>query len=124
MIMLELNEVLEIHKMIINATGGSHGIRDIELLKSALENAFQTFDGCELYNEDITKISAITCSVTNNHPMIDGNKRLGVTLMGVLFKLNNVKLEYEQSELVELGLKIAQHEYSKEDVENWIRVHL
>jgi prophage maintenance system killer protein len=51
MIMLELDEVLEIHKMLINATGGSHGIRDIELLKSALENAFQTFE--ILYKECI-----------------------------------------------------------------------
>lgn len=124
MTMLELDEVLEIHKMLINDTGGSHGIRDIKLLKSALDNAFQTFDGNELYKDDITKISVITFSVTNNHSMIDGNKRLGVTLMGVLCKLNNITLKFDQSELVELGLKIAQHEYSKGDIENWILRHL
>lgn len=117
MIMIELEVVLEIHKMLINATGGSHGIRDVELLKSALENAFQTFDGLELYTEDIIKIAVIAYSVTNNHSMIDGNKRLGVALMGVLCKLNNIKLRYSQNELIELGLKIAQHEYSKEDIE-------
>ena len=47
--MLELDEVIEIHKMLIDVTGGSHGIRDIELLKGALENAFQTFEGYDLY---------------------------------------------------------------------------
>ena len=93
-------------------------------MKSALENAFQTFDGCELYNDDITKISAIAFSVTNNHSMIDGNKRLGVTFMGVLCKLNNINLKYNQSELVELGLKTSQHQYSKEDINDWIRRHL
>ncbi|MBU3190305.1 type II toxin-antitoxin system death-on-curing family toxin [Clostridium bowmanii] len=124
MIKLEINEVLEIHEMLINASGGSHGIRDIELLKSALENAFQTFDGCELYDDDITKISSIAYSVINNHSMIDGNKRLGITLMGVLCKLSNIKLKYNQSELVELGLKIAQKEYLKENIEDWIRRHL
>ena len=105
-IMLELDEVIEIHKMLIDVTGGSHGIRDIELLKSALENAFQTFEGYDLYKDDITKISTIAFSVTNNH-WIDGNKRLGVTLMGVLCKLNNIKLKYNQNELAELGLKVA-----------------
>ena len=56
--------------------------------------------------------------------MVDGNKRLGVTLMGVLCKLNNIKLKYNQNELAELGLKIAQHEYSKDDIKSWILRHL
>ena len=85
MIMFELTEVLKLHEKLINRTGGSHGVRDIELLKSALENPFQTFSEVELYQDDISKIAVLTYSIVNNHCMIDGNKRLGVSLLGLLY---------------------------------------
>ncbi|WP_341408318.1 hypothetical protein [Caloramator mitchellensis] len=56
--------------------------------------------------------------------MIDGNKQLGVSLLGILCKLNNIELVYSQKELVELGLGIAQNKLKKEDIENWIIEHV
>ncbi|KRQ87105.1 hypothetical protein ABG79_00903 [Caloramator mitchellensis] len=58
MIMLELDEILLLHEKLIEKTGGSHGIRDINLLKSALENPFQTFNNQELYIKVEEKIAA------------------------------------------------------------------
>lgn len=60
MIIFKLDEVLELHKKLINRTGGSYGVRDIELLKSALENPFQTFGDTELYTNSISKIAVMT----------------------------------------------------------------
>ena len=91
MIVFELDEILMLHEKLINRTGGSHGVRDIELLKSALENPFQTFAGEELYPNNISKIAVLTHSVINNHCMIDGNKRLGIALMALLCQLNGIK---------------------------------
>lgn len=123
MIRFELDEVLILHKKLIDRTGGSHGIRDIELLKSALGNPFETFGGVELYPDDISKIAVLTHSVVNNHCMVDGNKRLGLALMGVLCKLNKISIAYTQKELVDLGLNVAEGKYSKEDIEEWIKDH-
>lgn len=53
MITFKLDEVLELHKKLINRTGGSYGVRDIELLKSALENSFQTFGDTEFISKCI-----------------------------------------------------------------------
>lgn len=124
MITFELDEILMLHKKLIDRTGGSHGIRDIELLKSAVENPFQTFGGAELYPDDLSKIAVLTHSVVNNHCMIDGNKRLGVALMGVLCKLNKINIIYTQKELIDLGLNVAEGKYSKKDIELWIRNHI
>lgn len=123
MIALEFDEVIELHKKLIDRTGGTHGVRDTELLKSALENPFQTFDGKELYPSVIEKIAVLTYSVTNNHCMIDGNKRLGVSLMGILCKLNNINISYTQSELVELGINLAEKKYNKDSIKQWIIKH-
>ncbi|WP_279146104.1 MULTISPECIES: type II toxin-antitoxin system death-on-curing family toxin [Clostridium] len=124
MIVFELDEILMLHEKLINRTGGSHGVRDIELLKSALENPFQTFAGEELYPNNISKIAVLTHSVINNHCMIDGNKRLGIALMALLCQLNGIKLGYTQEELIDLGLNIAKGNYTKENIENWIENHI
>jgi death-on-curing protein len=85
-------------------TGGSHGIRDIGLLESAFNKALQTFGGEDLYPKLLDKVSTITYSIINNHPMIDGNKRLGVMVMWMLLKINNISIRYAQVEFIELGL--------------------
>ena len=123
MISLEFDEVIEMHEKLINRTGGSHGIRDAELLKGALANPLQTFEGEDLYPSDIEKISVLTHSVINNHCMVDGNKRLGISLMGVLCRLNNINITYTQSELIKLGLDMGEGKLDKKAIRQWIVEH-
>jgi death-on-curing protein len=75
--MIQLDDVLNIHEFLINKFGGSHGIRDINLLQSALARPFQTFDQKELYSSHVDKAAALIESIVTNHPFIDGNKRTG-----------------------------------------------
>lgn len=124
MILLEFDEVIAMHTKLIDKTGGSHGVRDSELLKGALENPFQTFEGKELYPSNIEKISVLTHSVINDHCMMDGNKRLGISLMGVLCRLNNINITYTQSELIKLGLDIAEGKLDKKAIRQWIFEHI
>jgi death-on-curing protein len=77
-------EVLEIHTILIEEFGGANGVRDEELLDSALNRPFQTFDGAELYPTPIDKAAAILESVVKNHPFSDGNKRTGYVLARLL----------------------------------------
>ncbi|WP_375578202.1 Fic family protein [Marivirga tractuosa] len=75
--MISEKEAIEIHSILIDRFGGSNGIRDKELLNSALNRPYQTFDGKELYPEVIDKAAAILESIVKNHPFSDGYKRVG-----------------------------------------------
>ena len=121
--MIALEEIIIFHEKIIEKTGGSQGIRDIGLIESAINRPFQTYDGIELYPEIESKISAITYSLINNHGFIDGNKRIGVSVMLLLLRLNDIEIEYKQEELVDLGIKIAENKCKEEDIKKWIESH-
>lgn len=123
MIMLSIEDVLLIAKKLIERFGGTFGIRNKGLLESSLNNAFQTFDGEELYKTDVEKIAVISYSIIRNHPLIDGNKRLGISVLLILCKLNNIILEYTREEAVDLAIRIAEGSIDIEDVVEWIKKH-
>ena len=78
MIKLTKEQILLLHTQLIEATGGSDGIRDVGMLESALENPFQTYDGEELYPSIQAKAARLCYGLVKNHAMVDGNKRIGV----------------------------------------------
>ncbi|WP_253298947.1 type II toxin-antitoxin system death-on-curing family toxin [Paenibacillus barcinonensis] len=118
-----MEQILRFHTKIIKSTGGSDGVRDIGLIEGALKKAEATFDGQELYEGHIKKISVTTFALIKNHGFIDGNKRIGVATMLLLLRLNEISVKYEQEELVELGLKTAEGEFTEENVQQWIEEH-
>ena len=78
MIRLSKEQVILLHQRLIEATGGSNGIRDDGMLDSALANPFQSFGDEELYPSIQAKAAQICFGIVKNHPMVDGNKRLGI----------------------------------------------
>jgi death-on-curing protein len=74
---LTLSEVLELHRQVMEQSGGLLGIRDLGALESALAQPRMTFGGVDLYPTLIEKASALAFSIINNHPFVDGNKRVG-----------------------------------------------
>ena len=78
MIKMTKEQVLLLHTQLIEATGGSDGIRDVGLLESALESPFQSYGGEELYPSIQAKAARLCYGLVKNHAMIDGNKRIGV----------------------------------------------
>lgn len=76
MIILSKEQILMLHSQLIEATGGSDGIRDEGMLESAISNPFQTFGGKELYPSIQAKAAQLCYGLVKNHPMIDGNKRI------------------------------------------------
>ena len=120
---VSITQVLRLHTKIIQATGGEDGVRDIDLLKSALFNALSTFDGKELYPSIEEKIANICFCIVKNHPFIDGNKRMGLFIMLILLDYNDIILEFEQRELINLGIGIADGTYNKGYIFKWIKQH-
>jgi death-on-curing protein len=80
---LTLSEVLELHRRIIGQSGGSSGLHDLGALESALSQPLASFDGEDLHSSLLEKAAALAFSLVNNHPFVDGNKRLAHAAMEV-----------------------------------------
>lgn len=123
MIRLSKEQVILLHKRLIETTGGSDGIRDIRMLDSALANPFQSFGNKELYPSVQAKAAQLCFGIVKNHPMIDGNKRLGTHVMLVFLALNGYELVYTQQELSGAILDLASGKMDADDILQWIISH-
>lgn len=121
MILLTVEEVMALHKKLIERTGGSDGLRDQSLLESAVYSAMTGFEGSEAYPTVQEKAARLMFALTNNHAFVDGNKRIGVFVMLMTLQLNNVKIKYTQSELISLGLSVAEGTTGYDEILTWIR---
>ena len=81
MIKFSKEKVLLLHQLITAETGGDPNIRDVDLLESALESAFATFGGEELYPSKEEKGAKLGYSLISNHACVDGNKRIGMYVL-------------------------------------------
>src|SRR5262250_1957214 len=99
--MISVKEAEEIHKILIDNFGGSHGLRDLGSLESALIRPFQSFENEELYPTVILKAAALLESLLINHPFIDGNKRIGYTLLRLFLLSNGIEMNASQKDKYE-----------------------
>ncbi len=76
MIIISKKQVIAMHHVIILRTGGSYGLRDKNMLESALTSPFQTFDSQELFPSFEEKAARLGFGLVSNHAFIDGNKRI------------------------------------------------
>ncbi len=113
-------QILQMHRLLIQETGGSEGIRDRNLLDSALNLPFQSFDGEDIYRTVRAKSARLAFSIINNHPFIDGNKRIGILSMLVFLEINGIEVICTDDELIELGLGLASGKINYEELLNWI----
>ena len=123
MIKLSKEQILMLHTQLIEQTGGSDGVRDYNLLESALETPFQSFGGDELYPTIQAKAARLGYGPIKNHSMVDGNKRIGTHAMLVFLALNGIELKYTQKELYEMILDVAAGTQDYEDLLQWVLEH-
>jgi len=120
---LTKKQILLLHHELIEAHGGSGGIRDDGLLESALAAPFQTFGGQPMLPTVQQKAVRLGYGLIMNHPFVDGNKRIGTHVMLTVLAMNGIELEYTQMELYELIMKIAASEASFEELLKWVLDH-
>jgi len=120
---LSVSDIIVLHQKVIDKTGGSHGIRDIGLIESAVTRAYATFGGNDLYETVEAKIAVTVYSLVSNHGFVDGNKRISIAAMLLLLQLNGYKLQYSQQELIDLGLGLASGNLDENDIQQWIKTH-
>jgi death-on-curing protein len=118
--MISKAQIIEIHEILIENFGGSLGIRNEELLESAINRPFQTFDGNELYPSVIEKGSALVESLLINHPFIDGNKRIGYVSLRLFLISNGIDLDATEEEKYDFIISIASGNLKFEGIKEWI----
>ena len=121
---LTLEQILIIHTDQIERYGGSHGLRDLGLLESAVYRPGSTFAGEELYPSIFEKAAALTHSLLLNHPFVDGNKRTAVTSMMLFLEINKQKTRCSEKEIIEFALWIENKKPTIEDISDWIKNHI
>ena len=124
MIILTTGEVIAIHDKLVIATGGSPGLRDMGLLESAVLGSTQTFGGEDLYPTVIEKAARMAYAICKNHPFIDGNKRVAITALLVILRMNDLSVQFSQHELMSLGLGIADGSIDYESIVAWVHAHI
>ncbi|WKV14036.1 type II toxin-antitoxin system death-on-curing family toxin [Marivirga harenae] len=121
--MISEEEAAEIHDILIDKFGGSRGIRDKELLNSAVNRPYQTFDGKELYPTAIDKAAAILESIVKNHPFSDGNKRTGYVLSRLMIMNDKLDIYADQDEKYDLVISVSKGEKDFEQIKDWLEKH-
>jgi death-on-curing protein len=120
MIKFSREKVLLLHQLITEETGGDPNVRDIALLESALESAFQTFDGQDLYPSKEEKGARIGYALISNHAFVDGNKRIGMYVLLTFLETNGIKIHPTVDDVARVGLAVASGEMKYDDLLEWI----
>jgi death-on-curing family protein len=121
MIKFNKDQILLYHQLISQQTGGAVGVRDAGLLDSALESAYQTFDGKEFFPTKQEKAAKLGYSLISNHAFMDGNKRIGMHVMISFLNLGGIYLDAQSDEIIRVGMEVAEGKMKYEDLLKWIK---
>lgn len=118
---LSLNEVLEIHEDQLLQYGGAHGIRNQELLLSALAQPPSQFAGQYLHKDLFEMGSAYLYHLCQNHPFVDGNKRTALASALMFLLSNDIEIEIDNDLEADMVMEVASGKMLKKDVADWFR---
>jgi death-on-curing protein len=121
---LALAEVVELHRRLLEATGGAAGIRDLGALESAIAQPKTTFVGVDLYPTLVEKAAALCFSLVANHPFVDGNKRVSHAAMETFLVLNGAEVDARVGDQERVMLDLAAGRIDRDQLADWLRQHL
>lgn len=121
---LTLGEILDLHRMLLGQSGGSSGLRDLGTLESSIVQPYMTFDGQDLYPSLIERAAALGFSLIQNHPFVDGNKRIGHAAMETFLMLNGHEIHADVDEQERVILGVAAGSLPRNELTEWVRSHV
>lgn len=119
-IFLTVDQVLEIHQMLLKAFGGSEGIRDHAGLASAIEQPKATYGGDDLYPTIFDKAAVYAFHIAESQAFVDGNKRTGLHAALTFLAVNGKPIP-ESEDLYDYMIGFATKEKTKEDFSEFLR---
>ena len=113
---LTLSEVLLILEDQIRNYGGAYGVRDLNLLSSAIYMPESSFDGKYLHESIPAMASAYAYHLCQNHPFIDGNKRVALASSLVFLDINGYEFNCNEEVLYNEIMNAAKGEIKKDEL--------
>ena len=121
---LSKRQIHLLHSSLISESGGLDTVRDEGLLDSATNAPLATFSGLDLYPTLLEKAARLCFGLIQNHPFVDGNKRIGTHAMLVFLEINNISLSYDDEELISTILSVASGQLNYDGLLDWIQKHV
>ena len=119
--LLSREVALALHGRVVERFGGSRDVRDAGLLDAALAQPWQTFGGVELYPTPKEKAARLCFEVVTQHPFVDGNKRAGALLLGVLLRREGRAFRPYASDLLHVIMGVAAGAKGYRELLNYVR---
>lgn len=120
---LTAGQILLIHSLAIDETGGSHGVRDHHAVLSIEAMVKQQVFGKELYPTIFAKAAVYARGIILNHPFLDGNKRTGMIAASVFLENNGYRPAVREGGVEQFALKIATEKLDAETIAAWLERH-
>lgn len=120
-IQLTVQDIYELHRELEDAFVLSPGVRDKNLLASAVNTPFQTFMENDLYPSIYDKAAQLCYGVANNHPFTDGNKRTALHSMYVYLIINGFDITATQQDVENMIIDVAAGNMTNVELAQWLR---
>ncbi len=124
MIYFTKEQVIIMHNNLIKLTGGKQGVKDYNSLDFCIKSSFVTFNNVDLYPTIIDKYATLGFNIITKHPFHDGNKRIGMHLLMLGLKLNNIDVYFSNTDVINLGLNIAKNKTNKPELIKFIKTNI
>ena len=121
---LDLEQLLQLHALVIEVTGGSSGLRDLGRLEAAIAAQTQNVFGEELYPTIVDKASAMIRGIIADRAFVDGNKRTGMLAGLTLLKINGLDYSFLVGEIEDFAVKIATQKLDVPKITSWLSLHI
>jgi len=118
---LSAKQILLIHSIVIEETGGAHGVRDLGIISSCKSSPKQKVFGRELYPSIFLKAAVYARTIIMNHPFLDGNKRAGMTLAAVFLENNSYIIKIKKGDVEKMALRIVEEKLELEEIALWLK---
>ena len=120
---IPLDFVLSVHSDLIQRYGGRTGVRDRNLLESALAQPRITIGGKYAHKTLFDKAAAYGFHLSRNHPFVDGNKRVAFVLMDIFLQKNGGEIVAQEEETYSMMIDLASGKLSKPQISTWLKEH-
>ncbi len=120
---LDFKALLDLHRRLLEETGGCDGVLKPEALESALERPHTEIGGVRLFPSLFAKAAALAHSVATTHPFVDGNKRAALGAAATVLCLNGFIIDVDNEGAVAATLHLARKEWSLEQFAAWLEAN-
>lgn len=120
---LSVEEVKDIHDLLVNKFGGLHGVCSPELLDSGVARMRASFGGEDLYPTIFDKAAALFQSLCKNHPFLDSNKRTSFVAAVTFLEINGYETKFLKDEAEKFVLKVATNKLEIKEIANFFKKH-